>query len=80
MKEIVARVTETFSRLHVLVVGPGLSRDQVMQDSAKEIMLKAREKNMAIVVDAVSTRKVSLKQIFDSHLCIGWSIPRSKPS
>ncbi|KAI9491558.1 H-hydrate dehydratase [Zychaea mexicana] len=52
VSDIVSRVTSTFSRLHVLVVGPGLSRDTAMQDSAREIMLKAREKNMAIVVDA----------------------------
>ncbi|KAJ8660064.1 YjeF family domain-containing protein [Lichtheimia ornata] len=49
---IVKRVTDTFGRLHVLVVGPGLSRDDAMQNSAREIMLKAREQNMAIVVDA----------------------------
>lgn len=53
MDNIVKRVTDTFGRLHVLVVGPGLSRDDAMQNSAREIMLKAREQNMAIVVDAV---------------------------
>ncbi|KAL1935808.1 hypothetical protein VTP01DRAFT_4948 [Rhizomucor pusillus] len=52
VKDIVERVTNVFTRLHVLVVGPGLSRDQCMQDSAKEIILKARELNMAIVLDA----------------------------
>ncbi|EIE77719.1 YjeF [Rhizopus delemar RA 99-880] len=51
LKEIVDRVSTVFSRLHVLVVGPGLSRDELMLDSAKELILKAREKNMAIVVD-----------------------------
>ncbi|KAI7859536.1 H-hydrate dehydratase [Circinella umbellata] len=50
--DIVSRITSTFTRLHVLVVGPGLSRDSLMQESAKKIMLKAREQNMAIVVDA----------------------------
>ncbi|KAI8881733.1 YjeF domain-containing protein [Backusella circina FSU 941] len=52
IKEIVDRVTTIFSRLHVLVVGPGLSRDSLMLDTAKELILKAREKDMAIVVDA----------------------------
>lgn len=47
-----------FSRLHVLVVGPGLSRDAVMLESAKGIIEKAKEKNMAIVIDAVSSRFV----------------------
>lgn len=53
-KDIVDNVTGVFSRLHVLVVGPGLSRDSVMLESAKSIIEKAKEKNMAIVIDAVS--------------------------
>ncbi|CEI92087.1 Putative YjeF [Rhizopus microsporus] len=51
-KDIVDRVSSVFSRLHVLVVGPGLSRDELMLDSAKELIFKAREKDMAIVIDA----------------------------
>ncbi|CAO3685760.1 unnamed protein product [Umbelopsis ramanniana] len=51
-KDIVDNVTGVFSRLHVLVVGPGLSRDSVMLESAKSIIEKAKEKNMAIVIDA----------------------------
>lgn len=50
--EIVDRVTSVFSRLHVLVVGPGLSRDECMIDTAKELIMKAREQEMAIVIDA----------------------------
>ncbi|KAI9361944.1 Ribokinase-like protein [Pilaira anomala] len=50
--EIVDRVTSVFSRLHVLVVGPGLSRDESMIDTAKELIMKAREQEMAIVIDA----------------------------
>ncbi|GAA5803609.1 hypothetical protein HPULCUR_009092 [Helicostylum pulchrum] len=50
--EIVDRVTGVFNRLHVLVVGPGLSRDECMIDTAKELIMKAREQNMAIVIDA----------------------------
>lgn len=52
LKDIVDRVSSVFSRLHVLVVGPGLSRDELMLDSAKELIFKAREKDMAIVIDA----------------------------
>ncbi|ORE05718.1 carbohydrate kinase [Rhizopus microsporus var. microsporus] len=52
LKDIVDRVSSVFSRLHVLVVGPGLSRDELMLDSAKELIYKAREKDMAIVIDA----------------------------
>jgi ATP-dependent NAD(P)H-hydrate dehydratase len=52
IKEIVDKVSSVFSRLHVLVVGPGLSRDECMINTAKELILKAREQDMAIVVDA----------------------------
>lgn len=52
INDIVQRVKDVFSRLHVLVVGPGLSRDSVMQDTAKELIKIAREKNMATVIDA----------------------------
>ncbi|KAI9272883.1 Ribokinase-like protein [Phascolomyces articulosus] len=52
VSEVVSRVSASFSRLHVLVVGPGLSRDSAMQESAKEIILKARKHNMPIVIDA----------------------------
>jgi ATP-dependent NAD(P)H-hydrate dehydratase len=52
IKEIVDNVSSIFSRLHVLVVGPGLSRDKIMQDTAKELIKKARENDMAIVIDA----------------------------
>lgn len=50
---IVDRVTSVFHRLHVLVVGPGLSRDKALLDSAKKIIGKAREHGMPIVLDAV---------------------------
>lgn len=53
-QEIVDNVSSVFSRLHVLVVGPGLSRDSQMLESAKGIIEKAKQQDMAIVVDAVS--------------------------
>ncbi|CAG8851110.1 33838_t:CDS:2, partial [Racocetra persica] len=34
-KEIIDNVTSLFKRLHVLVVGPGLSRDKMMLECAK---------------------------------------------
>ncbi|KAI9251066.1 H-hydrate dehydratase [Sporodiniella umbellata] len=52
LEDIVSRVSSVFSRLHVLVVGPGLSRDRLMLGAAKELIYKAREKEMAIVIDA----------------------------
>ncbi|KAI9306390.1 H-hydrate dehydratase [Cunninghamella echinulata] len=51
-KDIVDSITKVFSRLHVLVVGPGLSRDKIMQDTARQLIYNARQQNMAIVIDA----------------------------
>jgi ATP-dependent NAD(P)H-hydrate dehydratase len=56
-QEIVDNVASVFSRLHVLVVGPGLSRDSQMLEAAKGIIERAKEKNMAIVLDAVSQKR-----------------------
>lgn len=52
IQDIVSQVSNVFSRLHVLVVGPGLSRDEIMLNTAKELIKKARNENIAIVVDA----------------------------
>ncbi|KAF9315765.1 hypothetical protein BG003_002661 [Podila horticola] len=39
-------------RVHVLVVGPGLSRDATMQRMAKHAIQKARSQHMPVVIDA----------------------------
>lgn len=39
-------------RLHVLVVGPGLGRDPLMQATVAKVIRAAREKDMPVVLDA----------------------------
>ncbi|CAO3585825.1 unnamed protein product [Absidia cylindrospora] len=51
-KDAANQISSVFSRLHVLVVGPGLSRDELMQDTARRLIQNARQMDMAIVVDA----------------------------
>lgn len=73
-KDVVGQISPVLSRLHVLVVGPGLSRDDVMQDTARELIQDARSKDMAIVVDAVSSDSVERERIDTDELyCLGWS-------
>ncbi|KAI8922043.1 Ribokinase-like protein [Powellomyces hirtus] len=48
----VDRVVSMLPRLHVLVVGPGLSRDEVMMEMTKKIIIKAKENKMPLVIDA----------------------------
>lgn len=41
-----------FPRLHVLVIGPGLGRDQLMQDTVAVVIRAARRANLSLVLDA----------------------------
>ena len=41
-----------FPHLHVLVIGPGLGRDPLMQDTVVEIIRAARRANLSLVLDA----------------------------
>lgn len=46
-------ITGILERVHVLVIGPGLSRDATMQQTAKQAIQKARSLDMPVVIDAV---------------------------
>ncbi|TVY46757.1 ATP-dependent (S)-NAD(P)H-hydrate dehydratase [Lachnellula occidentalis] len=49
---IAATIIDMLPRLHVLVIGPGLGRDTLMQDTCAHIIKAAREKGMPFVLDA----------------------------
>ncbi|KAF4581179.1 ATP-dependent (S)-NAD(P)H-hydrate dehydratase [Ophiocordyceps camponoti-floridani] len=51
-ERIAASVIAMLPRLHVLVVGPGLGRDKLMQATAARVVSAAREKDMPVVLDA----------------------------
>eukprot|EP01122_Echinamoeba_exundans_P012791 TRINITY_DN5448_c0_g1_i1.p1 TRINITY_DN5448_c0_g1~~TRINITY_DN5448_c0_g1_i1.p1 ORF type:complete len:328 (+),score=44.94 TRINITY_DN5448_c0_g1_i1:33-1016(+) len=44
-------VSERFSALHALVVGPGLGRDRIVMSSVSQLIIKARNLELPIVVD-----------------------------
>ncbi|GAB0132165.1 hypothetical protein EsDP_00000609 [Epichloe bromicola] len=50
--DVSASIMEMLPRLHVLVVGPGLGRDPLMQETVSRVIQAAREKKMPIVLDA----------------------------
>lgn len=52
LDEISARVINMLPRLHVLVVGPGLGRDSLMQDTCARVLEEARRREMPFVLDA----------------------------
>lgn len=49
---ILERVEGILSRVHVIVVGPGLGRDELMLKLVEKIIYRAKEKGMPIVIDA----------------------------
>jgi ATP-dependent NAD(P)H-hydrate dehydratase len=51
-REIAGRIIPLLDRLHVLVIGPGLGRDPLMQDTCALVIKAAREKNLPMVLDA----------------------------
>lgn len=40
------------SRLHVVVIGPGLGRDKLMQETCARVILEARKRDIPFVLDA----------------------------
>jgi len=52
INEIVEKVSAIFPRLHVLVIGPGLSRDQGLITTVEKIIEKAKAVNLPLVIDA----------------------------
>ncbi|KAE9965063.1 hypothetical protein BLS_007892 [Venturia inaequalis] len=45
-------VIAMLSRLHVVVIGPGLGRDKTMQDTCAKVIQEARKQNIPFVLDA----------------------------
>ena len=45
-------VIAMLDRLHVIVVGPGLGRDPIMQETCARVLAEARKKGVAFVLDA----------------------------
>lgn len=50
--EMVEKVTNMFSRMHVLVVGPGLGRKPEVLAATKQIIQRARAESIPVVIDA----------------------------
>jgi len=47
-----AEVVGMLSRLHVIVIGPGLGRDKLMQDTCAKVIEEARKQGIPFVLDA----------------------------
>ncbi|KAF2146832.1 uncharacterized protein K452DRAFT_348505 [Aplosporella prunicola CBS 121167] len=51
-ESVAEEVIGMLSRLHVIVIGPGLGRDSLMQDTCARVIQEARKKNLPFVLDA----------------------------
>ncbi|KAI0538214.1 H-hydrate dehydratase [Xylaria digitata] len=51
-KQVAGRIIDMLARLHVLVIGPGLGRDPLMQKTCAHVLAAARERGISVVLDA----------------------------
>ncbi|KAF1932445.1 Ribokinase-like protein [Didymella exigua CBS 183.55] len=51
-ESVSAEVVDMLSRLHVIVIGPGLGRDKLMQDTCAKVIEEARKQGIPFVLDA----------------------------
>ena len=49
---VAATIFEMMARLHVIVIGPGLGRDDLMQATVKKVIVEARHRRIPLVLDA----------------------------
>ena len=61
-------ILEMLPRLHVLVIGPGLGRDPLMQATCAEVVAAARRSRIPVVLDADALQLVTQ----DPGLVRGW--------
>ena len=52
VEHLAGTIIDMLPRLHVLVVGPGLGRDKLMQDTCAHVIEAARKQNIPFVLDA----------------------------
>lgn len=50
--QVAEQIIPMLDRLHVLVIGPGLGRDPIMQETCAKVIAAAREKDIPMVLDA----------------------------
>lgn len=51
-EKVASRIIEMLPRLHVVVIGPGLGRDPLMQETVAKVIEAARKQSLPLVLDA----------------------------
>lgn len=52
IESVSEQVIGMLSRLHVIIIGPGLGRDPAMQETCARVIMEARKKNIPFILDA----------------------------
>ncbi|KAI1310405.1 H-hydrate dehydratase [Xylaria venustula] len=67
-EKVAGGIIDMLPRLHVLVIGPGLGRDPLMQETCAHVLAAARKHKMPVVLDADALAIV----IKSPELVMGW--------
>ncbi|KAI1815320.1 H-hydrate dehydratase [Poronia punctata] len=67
-EQVSGRIIDMLPRLHVLVIGPGLGRDPLMQETCARVLAAARKSKIPVVLDADALAIV----IKTPELVMGW--------
>lgn len=62
IQKMVDSVVDTFDRLHVLIIGPGLGRNALVLRAAARIISEAKEKKLPMVIDADGLYLLTLEE------------------
>lgn len=75
-EKVASRIIDMLSRIHVLVIGPGLGRDPLMQDTVARVVEAARKQGTPVVLDADALQVVQKRP----ELVRGWPLAVLTPN
>ncbi|KAI3390881.1 hypothetical protein diail_8459 [Diaporthe ilicicola] len=75
-EKVASRIIDMLSRIHVLVIGPGLGRDPLMQDTVARVVEAARMQDTPVVLDADALQVVQKRP----ELVRGWPLAVLTPN
>lgn len=74
--KVASRIIDMLPRIHVLVIGPGLGRDPLMQDTVAKVVEAARGRDTPVVLDADALQVVQK----NPDLVRGWPLAVLTPN
>lgn len=75
-EKVASRIIDMLPRIHVLVIGPGLGRDPLMQETVAKVVEAARKQDTPVVLDADALQVVMKKP----ELVKGWKLAVLTPN